>query len=104
MRFFAKYASASKWEESRNARGTGRQRLPVPDRRRTRVVSNITWKRAASARQTFKLNVVDLPSREERPVTYHYPAWSGLKDVTEDPGGDLRAVEGTIGEVAIDDR
>ena len=50
---------------------------------------------------TYKLNVVDLPSVKNIKVTYHYPAWTGMKDAVEDPGGDLRAVEGTIAEVAI---
>ncbi len=34
VQFFAKYASASKWEAGGDAHGTGRQRLSVPDRRR----------------------------------------------------------------------
>ena len=28
-------------------------------------------------------------------MTYHYPAWTGLKPVTEEHSGDLRAIEGT---------
>ena len=51
--------------------------------------------------KTYKLNVVDLPSVKNIKVTYHYPAWTGMKDMVEDPGGDLRAVEGTTAEVAI---
>src|ERR1035438_9306410 len=50
---------------------------------------------------TYHLNVVDLPSIKNITVTYHYPAWTGMKDFVEDPGGDLRAVEGPIAEVAI---
>ena len=50
---------------------------------------------------TYKLNVVDLPGVKKIRVTYHYPAWLGLKDEVEDPGGDLRAVEGTKADVAI---
>ena len=50
---------------------------------------------------TYKLNVVDLPSVKNIRVTYHYPAWTGMKDCVENPGGDLRAVEGTTAEVAI---
>ena len=52
--------------------------------------------------QTYKLNVIDLPSVKKIRVTYHYPAWSGLPNATEDPGGDLRAVEGTDAEVVIE--
>ena len=35
-------------------------------------------------------------------VTYRYPSWTGMKPTTEDPGGDLRAVEGTVAEVTIE--
>ena len=54
---------------------------------------------------SYKLNVVDLPSREEAsgsPTTS--PPGPGMKDAVEDPGGDLRAVEGTTAEVASSDR
>ncbi len=50
---------------------------------------------------TYKLNVVDLPAVKNIRVTYHFPSWTGMKDAVEDPGGDLRAVEGTNAEVAI---
>ncbi len=46
--------------------------------------------------------MIDLPSVKKIAVTYHYPAWTGLKNATEDPGGDLRAVEGTVAEVVIE--
>ena len=49
----------------------------------------------------FTLRVVDLPAIKKIRVTYHYPAWTGMKDMVEDPGGDLRAVEGTEADVAI---
>lgn len=47
------------------------------------------------------LSVIDLPGIKNFKVTYHYPSWSGLKDATEDPGGDLRAVEGTVAELTV---
>ena len=49
----------------------------------------------------YKLNVVDLPAVKKIRVTYHFPSWTGMKDEVEDPGGDLRAVEGTEAEVAV---
>ena len=63
--------------------------------------SNIMSRPAACARRHYKLNVVDLPGVKQIRVTYHYPAWSGMKDSVEDPGGDLRAVEGTTADVQI---
>lgn len=48
----------------------------------------------------YKLRVVDLPSIKDVSVTYHYPAWTGMKPTTEEHSGDLRAIEGT--EAAIE--
>ena len=52
-------------------------------------------------RPSYKLNVMDLAAIRGIRVTYHYPAWTGLKDFVENPGGDLRAIEGTMADVAI---
>lgn len=49
----------------------------------------------------YKLRVVDLPSVKQISVTYHYPPWTGLKPVSEEHSGDLRAIEGTDAAVAI---
>jgi hypothetical protein len=43
----------------------------------------------------FRVRVVDLPSVKDIHVTYHYPSWTGMKPVTEEHSGDLRAIEGT---------
>lgn len=52
--------------------------------------------------RTYKLRVVDLPRIQRLRVTYRYPAWTGLPPAVEEPGGDLRAVEGTEAEIAIE--
>ena len=49
----------------------------------------------------YKVRVVDLPSVKQMRVTYHYPKWTGMKQVTEDHGGDLRAIEGTNAELTV---
>lgn len=49
-----------------------------------------------------RLQVVDLPRIQRLRVTYRYPSWTGLAPAVEDPGGDLRAVEGTEAEIAIE--
>jgi hypothetical protein len=54
-----------------------------------------------SAQNNNTPRVNGLPTVKNIRVTYHYPERSGLKDAVEDPGGDLRAVEGTEAEVAI---
>jgi len=48
-----------------------------------------------------KLTVVDLPGIQRVRVTYQYPAHLALARRTEDPGGDLRAVAGTVAEVEV---
>jgi hypothetical protein len=53
--------------------------------------------------KTYTLTVVDMPNVKRLRVSYHYPAWAGLPNETEDPAsGDLRAVEGTEAEIAIE--
>jgi hypothetical protein len=49
----------------------------------------------------YKVRVVDLPSVKEIHVTYHYPKWTGMKPVTEEHSGDLRAIEGTDATVEL---
>jgi hypothetical protein len=49
----------------------------------------------------YKLRVVDLPSVKQVSVTYHYPRWTGMKSVTEEHSGDLRAIEGTDAAITI---
>jgi hypothetical protein len=100
VRFFAKYSSAPQWEQAEmrtEPGGSAYQFLiaGVPESLEYYVEAGGV--RSAS----HHLNVVDLPSIKNITVTYHYPAWTGMKDSVEDPGGDLRAVEGTTAEVAI---
>ena len=47
------------------------------------------------------MRVVDLPSVKEIQVTYRYPTWTGMKPVTEDHSGDLRAIEGTDADIQL---
>jgi hypothetical protein len=50
----------------------------------------------------FKVRVVDLPSVKRIQVTYHYPKWTGLQQVSEEhSSGDLRAIEGTNAEIEV---
>jgi len=45
--------------------------------------------------------VSDLPSVKQIRVTYHYPAWTGMRSDIEERGGDLRAVIGTEAELDV---
>ncbi|HEY9137302.1 MAG TPA: hypothetical protein VIM67_03455, partial [Terriglobus sp.] len=48
------------------------------------------------------VRVADLASVKSVQVTYHYPAWTGLKTETQEHAGDLRAIEGTQAELKIE--
>jgi hypothetical protein len=50
----------------------------------------------------YKVRVVDLPSVKGIRVTYQYPKWTGMKPVTEEHSGDLRAIEGTDAAISIE--
>ncbi len=49
----------------------------------------------------YTVRVVDLPAVKDVKVTYHYPRWTGLPQVSEEHGGDLRALEGTDAELSV---
>ena len=100
VRFFAKYASASHWEETEMRTGASSN---VYQFLLAGVAETLEYYVEAGGvkSETYKLNVVDLPAVKNIRVTYHFPAWSGMKDAVEDPGGDLRAVEGTTAEVSV---
>lgn len=95
---FARYRGAAKWEqaEMQPAGDAFEFVFPgIPD-------SLDYYVEARGVRSpTFRLSVKDLPVVKSIRVTYHYPAWSGLPPATEDPGGDLRAVEGTEAELEV---
>jgi hypothetical protein len=50
----------------------------------------------------YRLTGVDLPRIEKYRVRYTFPAWLGLPDSEEDPGGDIRAVESTRALIEIE--
>ncbi|MGD0300251.1 MAG: hypothetical protein ABSE86_24435 [Bryobacteraceae bacterium] len=100
VRLFAQSKSASKWEpvEMRPSPGASTYEFLFSG-----LAENVEYYVEAGAVQSkhYNLKVIDLPSIQKIRVTYHYPAWSGMKDVVEDPGGDVRAVEGTDAEIAV---
>jgi hypothetical protein len=49
----------------------------------------------------YKVRVVDLPSVKGIQVTYRYPRWTGMKQVTVEHSGDLRAIEGTDADIEV---
>ncbi|HEX8837620.1 MAG TPA: hypothetical protein VF748_11840 [Candidatus Acidoferrum sp.] len=101
-RLFARYGSASGWEpvamQDEHDTGSGATYQFVF----AGLPENVEYYVAAGPLVSthYKLRVLDLPSVKQIKVTYHYPAWTGMKPVTEEHSGDLRAIEGT--EAALD--
>jgi hypothetical protein len=101
VRVFAKFQGSSKWEEAMMRPQPGSPTFEflfagVPE-------AFDYYVEAAGVRsKQFRMSVADLPEVKKLRVTYHYPSWTGLKDTVEDPGGDLRAVEGTEAEVRVE--
>jgi hypothetical protein len=50
----------------------------------------------------YKVRVVDLPSVKDIRVTYRYPQWTGMKPLTNEHSGDLRAIEGTDAAIEVE--
>ncbi|HTQ53284.1 MAG TPA: hypothetical protein VMI94_02425 [Bryobacteraceae bacterium] len=100
VRMFARYANSAKWEQADmrpQLGGTAYEILiaGVPDSLDYYVEAG------GVESKKYHLKVVDLPGIKRLKVTYRFPAWTGMKDKVEDPGGDLRAVEGTDAELSI---
>ena len=49
----------------------------------------------------YRLHVIDLPSVQQIDVTYTFPTWTGMKTVTEEHSGDLRAIQGTNARLQV---
>ena len=49
----------------------------------------------------FTLTAKDIAGVQRLRVVVHPPTWLGLKDVVDDPGGDVRTVEGAQAEISV---
>ncbi|MGO9591506.1 MAG: hypothetical protein ACLP3K_15865 [Candidatus Acidiferrales bacterium] len=100
MRLYARYESASKWEQvamQPQPGGSGFQFLfaGLPEAVEYYVEAGPIRSRH------FKIRVVDLPGVKQIRVTYRYPSWTGLRSTVEEHGGDLHAVEGTVANLEV---
>jgi hypothetical protein len=113
VRLFARYQSAIS-KVARNAGWEPVAMQPQPDSSATAGSSNFQFLFAGLPEDVeyyveagpltsrhFKVRVVDLPSVKQVRVTYHYPKWTGMQQVSEEHGGDLRAIEGTNAELTV---
>jgi len=101
VRLAARYQGASRWEEAsmRPQAGGASFELLLAGIPQT-LDYYVSAGRLRSA--TYTLRVVDVPSIRRIRITYRYPEWTGLPPAVEEPGGDLRAVEGTQAEIAVE--
>jgi hypothetical protein len=100
VKLYARYQSASKWEPvsmSATEGGGGFQFLFAG------LPESVEYYVAAGPVKSkqYKFRVVDLPAVKQIQVTYKYPKWTGLQEVSEEHGGDLRALEGTDAELTV---
>ena len=101
MQLFAKFSSSVDWEQAsmqRQLEGSGFEFVFVGVREPLRYYVTAGGIRS----EEFEVNVVQMPHVEHIKLTYHYPGWTGMKPLIEDPGGDIRAVAGTEVEVEIE--
>jgi hypothetical protein len=100
VNLYARYQSTSKWEPVAMQPQEGHQGFQflfagLPE-------SVEYYVEAGPVRSKhFNFRVVDLPAVKQIQVTYHYPKWTGLQLVSEEHGGDLRAIEGTDAELTV---
>jgi hypothetical protein len=102
-RLFARYQSSNVWEPATMQiepdSGVGATYQFVFAGLPENVEYYVTAGPLVSSR--FRVRVVDLPSVKNIRVTYHYPAWTGIKPATEENSGDLRAIEGTDAAIEV---
>ncbi|MEX2300665.1 MAG: hypothetical protein WD733_06995, partial [Bryobacterales bacterium] len=99
-RLFAKFESGMQWEEApmqRRVEGNGFEFLFAGVREPMQYYIAAEGVRSDG----FDVQVVEMPNVENIKLTYSYPKWSGLEQLVEDPGGDIRAVDGTEVEIEV---
>jgi hypothetical protein len=97
---YARYQSASKWEPVAMQPQEGGQGFQFLF---TGLPESVEYYVEAGPVRSkhFNFRVVDLPAVKQIQVTYHYPKWTGLQQISEEHSGDLRALEGTDAELTV---
>lgn len=97
---YARYQSASRWERAAMQPQPGSSNFQFVFAGLPESVEYYVEAGPLRSRH-FNLRVTDLPAIKRMRVSYHFPAWTGLKDEVEQNAGDLRAIEGTDAELEI---
>ena len=98
---YAKYEGGLDWEQApmrRQLEGSGYEFLFAAVREPLRYYVEA----GGIHSDEFEVDVVAMPVVKNLKLTYHYPKWTGMKDVIEDPGGDIIAVKGTEVEIQVE--
>lgn len=103
-KIFAHYQSASAWEPVTMQAQPDNGGAAAYQFVFTGLPENVEYYVAAGplVSPRYKVRVVDLPSVKGIRVTYHYPKWTGMKPMTEEHSGDLRAIEGTDAAIEVE--
>ena len=100
VNLYARYQSTSKWEPVAMQPQEGHQGFQFMFAGLPESVEYYVEAGPVRSKH-FNFRVVDLPAVKQIQVTYHYPKWTGLKQVSEEHSGDLRALEGTDAELTV---
>jgi hypothetical protein len=101
VRLYARYHSASKWEAVQMRPQAGASGFEFVFAGLPESVEYYVEAGPLRSRH-FNLRVLDLPGVKNIRVTYRYPSWTHLQNVSEERGGDLRAVQGTQADLEIE--
>jgi hypothetical protein len=101
VRLFARYQSASKWDQVPMRPQAGSSGFQFVFAGLPESVEYYVEAGPLDSKH-FNVRVLDLPNVKNVRVTYRFPSWTHLQNVTEQRGGDLRAVEGTEADLEVE--
>ncbi|HEX3940521.1 MAG TPA: DUF4175 family protein [Acidobacteriaceae bacterium] len=100
VRLYARYQNGTQWQQVSMQPRAGASGFQFLFAGLTQGLEYYVEAGAVHSRH-YSIRVVDMPSVKRIRVNYRYPSWAGLKDVTEEQGGDLRALQGTKADLDV---
>ncbi len=96
----ARYGNAAKWQEAAMQQEQHGDRFQFLFPAVSEAVEYYVQADGARSPQ-FKISVKDLPTVKRIRVLLKFPSGLGLENISQDSGGDIRAVEGSKAEVSV---